>query len=546
MHQTKRIIVLVVISLFFGAGVDAADKPDVLIIGDSISLGYTPHVIASMKDSANVVHNRGNAQHSGTGLDKIDAWLGDTRWDVIHFNWGLWDLCYRHPESKVQGRRDKGRGSLTTSLEQYEQNLDELVTRLRKTDAVLIWANTTVIPEGEAGRKMGDDLRYNAAAARVMKKHSVAINDLNKLTRSFGPDRFKKAGDVHFTDLGYQQLSAQVVSSIQTALQQTTEKVGTVSHVIFGSCIKQDRPMPLLETIADESPDLMIFLGDNIYGDTDDMDVLRAKYMKLGADAGFQRLRQSCPTLATWDDHDFGVNDGGADYPMRSESEQIFEQFWFGDSDHESRSRPGVYSAQLFGMPGKRLQVIMLDTRFFRSPLKRGQKRIGGSWTPDNDPTKTMLGNAQWKWLEEQLVKPADVRIIASSIQFAAEDAGQEAWANLPRERQRMLDLLSSTQANGVIFISGDRHWSELSAVANQKRYRIFDFTSSSFNQLHQRGTPTKNRHRFLPKTYHQENYGVIKIAWDSPLPVATLQIRDLDGAVQLQHQVNWATALEK
>jgi len=190
---------------------------------------------------------------------------------------------------------------------------------------------------------------------------------------------------------------------------------------------------------------------------------------------------------------------------MRNISEQIFGQFWFGDADNGSRSRPRVYSAQLFGSPGKRLQVIILDTRFFRSPLKRGQKRIGGSWTPDNDSTKRMLGNAQWKWLEEQLGKPADVRIIASSIQFAAEDARQEAWAILPQERQRMLDLLTTTQANGLIFIRGDRHWSELSAIANRSPYPIYDFTSSSFNQLHQRGTPTNNRHRFLPKTYHKE-----------------------------------------
>ncbi len=128
-----------------------------------------------MKDEANVVHNRGNAQHSGTGVRQLDKWLGDTRWDVIHFNWGLWDLCYRHPESKVQGRRDKVRGTLTTSLEQYEKNLDQLVTRLRKTGAVLIWANTTVVPEGEAGRKLNDDLSYNAAAARVMQNHDVPI-----------------------------------------------------------------------------------------------------------------------------------------------------------------------------------------------------------------------------------------------------------------------------------------------------------------------------------------------------------------------------------
>jgi len=525
----------------------AADKPNVLIIGDSISLGYTPYVVKLMKDEANVVHNRGNAQHSGTGVRQLDKWLGDTRWDVIHFNWGLWDLCYRHPKSKVQGRRDKVRGTLTTSLEQYEMNLDQLVTRLRKTGAVLIWANTTVVPEGEAGRKLNDDLSYNAAAARVMQNHDVPTNDLNRLTRSFAPELFTKPGDVHFKSDGYSRLAEQVAASIRTALPRRSEST-TVSRILFGSCIKQDRPMPILETLTNQNPELMIFLGDNIYGDTEDMDVLRAKYAKLGADAGFQRLRASCPTLATWDDHDFGVNDGGADYPMRKESEQIFENFWLGEADAESpasRSRSGVYDVHLFGPTGEKLQVILLDTRFFRSPLKRGEKRVGGSWMPDDDPAKTMLGDAQWKWLEAQLRQPADVRIIASSIQFIAEDAGQETWSNLPRERQRMLDLLKTTKANNAIFISGDRHWSELSALDDVAPNRLYDFTSSSFNQLHQRGTPTKNRFRLLPKTYHKENYGVINIAWDQPTPKITFEIRDINGDVQLQHTVKSAGATE-
>ena len=143
---------------------EEADLPKVLIIGDSISIGYTPHVKQILKGTADVRHHKGNAQHTGTGLKQLDQWIGKTKWDVIHFNWGLWDLCYRHPKSKVQGHRDKVNGTLTTPLEQYGKNLDELVTRLKATDAKLIWANTTVVPEGEAGRKMGDDKRYNDVA----------------------------------------------------------------------------------------------------------------------------------------------------------------------------------------------------------------------------------------------------------------------------------------------------------------------------------------------------------------------------------------------
>lgn len=199
---------------------EAKDLPQVLLIGDSISLGYTPFVVEQMKGRAKVVHHRGNAQHTGTGVAKLDAWLGDTKWDVIHFNWGLWDLCYRHPESKVQGRRDKERGTLTTSLEQYEKNLDELATRLKKTDAKLIWAHTTTVPEGEAGRKVGDDDRYNEVAARVMKKHGIAVNDLNALTDNFDAELFTAPGNVHYTKDGSKKIAAAVSAAITKALEK--------------------------------------------------------------------------------------------------------------------------------------------------------------------------------------------------------------------------------------------------------------------------------------------------------------------------------------
>ena len=183
----------------------AIDLPEVLIIGDSISNGYTPHVAQLLKEKAIVKHHRGNAQHTGTGLKKLDQWIGKTEWDVIHFNWGLWDLCYRHPESKVQGKRDKVNGTITTTLEQYEKNLDKLVTRLKKTDAKLIWAHTTVVPEKEAGRIVGDDKKYNDVAARIMQEYGVTINDLHSLSKAFPFEHFKKPGDVHYTMDGYNE-----------------------------------------------------------------------------------------------------------------------------------------------------------------------------------------------------------------------------------------------------------------------------------------------------------------------------------------------------
>ncbi|KLU01959.1 putative transmembrane region and signal peptide protein [Rhodopirellula islandica] len=212
-------LVLLLCSVFVGT-VHAQDLPEVLIIGDSISIGYTPAVAAELEGKAVVRHNPGNAQDSGTGLKKLDRWIGTEQWDVIHFNWGLWDLCYRHPQSKVQGNRDKVNGTLTTSVEQYEQNLDEIVSRLKKTNAKLIWAHTTTVPEGEAGRKVGDDTIYNEAAERVMIKHGIAVNDLNQVSDSFAAGLFVAPGNVHFTAEGSKKLAAAVSNAISNALQE--------------------------------------------------------------------------------------------------------------------------------------------------------------------------------------------------------------------------------------------------------------------------------------------------------------------------------------
>jgi len=303
-----------------------------------------------------------------------------------------------------------------------------------------------------------------------------------------------------------------------------------LSVIGFGSCAKQDKPMPIFGTIAAQKPELFIFLGDNIYADTRDMDLMRAKYARLQANSHFAQLVNICPVLATWDDHDFGENDAGADYPKREESQQIFVDFWGDAADSPRRKRPGVYEAHVIGPPGKRVQVIVLDTRYFRSPLVKGDKQVGGNWIPSDDPNRTMLGEAQWNWLREQLQKPAEVRIIASSIQCVAEAAGQEAWANLPRERQRLFDLIAETKADGVLIVSGDRHWAELSVEREAAPYAIYDLTSSSFNQLHARGTPTVNKHRALPTTYHRENFGRINIDWQQADPQLTLQVLDIEG----------------
>jgi alkaline phosphatase D len=311
-----------------------------------------------------------------------------------------------------------------------------------------------------------------------------------------------------------------------------------ISRVLFGSCVRQDQPTPIFDTIVNQRPELFVFLGDNIYADTVDMDLMRAKYAKLKADDGFENLTNSCPILATWDDHDYGTNDAGAEYARRIESQRIFVDFWGDSKDSPRRKRPGVYDARIFGPPGRRLQVILLDTRYFRGPLKKGEPRTGGPYLPTSDRSVAMLGEDQWKWLEQQLRQPAELRFIASSIQCVAESAGQETWSNLPHERQRLFDLIAETRASGVLIISGDRHWAELSVEVESVPYPIYDLTSSSLNQIHRRGTPTENRYRAVSATYHRENFGAITIDWAQSDPLFRLQILDMDGTSKIDHEI--------
>ncbi len=211
-------LLLGLFSSLMALGADVSQEKalqQVLIIGDSISIGYTPHVKQMLLAEANVVHNKGNAGPTENGLKNIDEWIGTTKWDSIHFNWGLHDLCYRHPDSKTQGRRDKVNGTISTSLDQYEKNLEILVQRLKKTGAKLIWASTTIVPEDEQGRFVGDDIKYNEVAAKVMAKYGIPINDLHATSKSFTPDTFAGKGNVHFKEDGYKKLAAQVAEKIR-------------------------------------------------------------------------------------------------------------------------------------------------------------------------------------------------------------------------------------------------------------------------------------------------------------------------------------------
>jgi alkaline phosphatase D len=313
---------------------------------------------------------------------------------------------------------------------------------------------------------------------------------------------------------------------------------GAISRIGFGSCAHQDQPQPIWDAVLEARPDLFLLIGDNIYADTRDMDVMRQKYEKFAAVPGFARLRESVPLLGTWDDHDYGANDAGAEYPMKRESQQEFLDFFEVPQDSPRRTQEGVYHAESFGPESNRVQVILLDTRYFRSRLIRAEGTGRRRYVPNTDPEATILGEAQWDWLEEQLRQPAQVRLIISSIQVVSEEHGGEKWMNIPHERQRLFDLIRETEAAGVIILSGDRHFADLSMMDGGVGYPIYDLTSSALTQSRKTWRPVQtNRHRVATMNFG-DNFGLIEIDWDSSDPIISLQIRDVDGDIRINQKL--------
>jgi alkaline phosphatase D len=315
---------------------------------------------------------------------------------------------------------------------------------------------------------------------------------------------------------------------------------GLPSRIAFGSCSHQDQPQPVLDTVAERRPDLFIYLGDNIYGDTRDMAELRAKYEKQGSRPEFRRLAAQVPLLAIWDDHDYGWNDAGREYEFRDESRDIFFDFWQVSDVSPRSEHPGIYGVHTFRDGDRALQVILLDTRTFRDPLLRNEgappdAAFKNDYRPDSDPAKTLLGGDQWQWLESVLREPADMRLICTSIQFGHEYNGWESWTNLPAEQQRMIDLIRDTQANGVLFISGDVHWAEISRRDVEGLYPLYDVTASGLTEEWHNVEPNRFR---VGDAVRENHFGEISIDWSDDDPRLTLRIIDVPGHVRLSHEL--------
>jgi hypothetical protein len=204
----------------FANPADDPTRPNVLLIGDSISIGYTVEVRKLLRGKVDVFRIPANGKYASYGLEMVQKWLGNRRWDVIHFNWGLWDICYRNPKSKAHGHRDKINGTLTATPDQYRDSLKGIVEVLKKTNAKLIWCETTPVPEFELGRKVGDEIKYNLIAAEIMERNGIVVNRLHEHALKKLPAIQRKKGDVHFTPKGYAHLAEKVAEEISVMVEK--------------------------------------------------------------------------------------------------------------------------------------------------------------------------------------------------------------------------------------------------------------------------------------------------------------------------------------
>ncbi len=292
----------------------------------------------------------------------------------------------------------------------------------------------------------------------------------------------------------------------------------------FGSCNRTDLPQVLWQDIINEAPDVWIWLGDNMYGDSDNVDTLVQRYSEVLATPGYQKLQSIAEIIGTWDDHDYGKNDGGVEYIGKEASQQAFLDFLKVPKNDPRRSRKGIYSSEIYEVADRKIKVILLDSRYHRDAVLR----IEGVYQ-QND-TGTVLGEEQWLWLEKELTDTdADIHLIGNGIQYLSWEHRFEKWDNFPNERKRLMRLIASSQAKGVILLSGDRHVAEVSEVLPEGiRYPIRDVTASGLTHSYESAGNEQNRHRISP-LIGQKNFGLLKISANGEQTEVVVSLKGLN-----------------
>ena len=356
-------------------------------------------------------------------------------------------------------------------------------------------------------------------------------------------------------------------STTVTATDTHKNRERLVSRIAFGSCSNQSAPQPIWDAVVGFNPQIFIFLGDNIYGDikqpfkmlgrertvgpwknvprflSASEQEMEAKYLKAKSNPGYARVRESAEVIGTWDDHDYGLNDAGKEFNGKETNQKLLLDFLDEPHDSPRRKQAGVYASYTYGPMGKEVKVVLLDTRYHRDPI--------GS-------DGTILGDSQWSWLERELKgPPTALTIIGSSIQVISNISANlqplltmESWGLFPKERDRLFKLIADSKRGGVLFISGDVHFGEITRYDCALDYPLFDITSSGLTQAIEEIVPAfllpllRFVALFTPDTmrvkgsnceykscvYGQANFGTIEIDWDSHPVSVKFNVRNKNG----------------
>ncbi|WP_235954588.1 alkaline phosphatase D family protein [Cyclobacterium salsum] len=309
-----------------------------------------------------------------------------------------------------------------------------------------------------------------------------------------------------------------------------TSEEKEVFTLAFGSCNRQQLDQPLWEPIIDDNPDVWAWLGDNIYADTPDMQEMAADYTMQFNQPDYQNLRKSTQVVGIWDDHDYGINDGGKFFSQKDSSQQLLLDFLEVPASSPRRTRKGTYTAHTFGVEEQQVKLFLLDTRYHRDTLTKEN----GHYIPNREGT--ILGEAQWKWLEKELENSeAAINLIASSIQVIPEEHRFEKWANFPQERKKLLDLIHNNAPKNTVLLSGDRHISEISRMSLANGDPLYEITSSGLTHAYTAYSGEPNQYR-IGKVIHQLHYGLLHINWQDQL--MNFQIKGAGGVPLLEQEI--------
>ena len=323
----------------------------------------------------------------------------------------------------------------------------------------------------------------------------------------------------------YLVLSALLLFSTSSLLHAESNEImlqnlKEIKRISFGSCNNQNDAQPLWKVLIQHKPDLFIWGGDIIYADWGKSASVERAYKKQNAQPDYAAFKATTPIIGTWDDHDYAFNNANGDVAFKKESQKLLLDFLEVPHDSPRRAQEGIYTSHEFGEEGKKIKFIMLDQRYFKAL----------------EPSALMLGEVQWQWLENEFKNSkADLHFVHNGLPiFGPLIPYTEEWAEYPSEMNRLLALIKKYKPKGLVFITGDKHFSSI-----YKMWGQLEFMSSGMTHTADRRTWWYLGRKY-PNTYFGLSYGEINIDWDGSTPLLTMLMRDTNGKEIHKRKVRW------